>query len=138
MQLMGKRIKHDIVVLEHLQDNIIKIDCINKHFLGYSEYKQSPVWETPPIDSGKPQHVRESILGCLIFKNCQNQMQERIWQSFWTKHNNDRHDLNTSHSHHWTTRSHQSEQRGFSSHNLAKLWPVLNLDLKRYSDWLRR
>ena len=29
------------------------IDCINKHFLGYSAYKQSPVWETPPIDSGK-------------------------------------------------------------------------------------
>ena len=52
MQLMGKKIMHDIVVLEHLQDNIIGIDCINKHFLGYSAYKQSPVWETPPIDSG--------------------------------------------------------------------------------------
>ena len=34
MQLMGKKIMHDIVVLEHLQDNIIGINCINKHFLG--------------------------------------------------------------------------------------------------------
>ena len=53
MQLIGKKIMPDIVVLENLQDNIIGIDCINKHFLGYSAYKQSPVWETPPIDSAR-------------------------------------------------------------------------------------
>ena len=39
MQHMGKRIMHDIVVLENLQDNIIGINCINKHFLQYSAYK---------------------------------------------------------------------------------------------------
>ena len=43
----------NIVVLKNLQDNIIEFDCINKHFLGYSACKQSPVRETPPIDSGR-------------------------------------------------------------------------------------
>ena len=52
IQLMGKRIMHDMVILENLQDNIIGIDCIHKHFLGYSSVRQSPIWETPPIDSG--------------------------------------------------------------------------------------
>ena len=49
---MGKMIMHDIVVLKNLQGNITRIDCINKHFLGYSSMKQYLIWETPPIDSG--------------------------------------------------------------------------------------
>ena len=56
---------HYIVVLEHLQDNLIGIDCINKHFLGYSAYKQSPVWETPPIDSGKLRTTERVYLDAL-------------------------------------------------------------------------
>ena len=68
MQLMGKKIMHDIVVLEHLPDNIISIDCINKHFLGYSAYKQSPVWKTPPIDSGKLKTTERVYLDALSSK----------------------------------------------------------------------
>ena len=68
MQLMGKKIMHYIVVLEHLQDNIIGIDCINKHFLSYSAYKQSPVWETPPYDSGKLKTTERVYLDALSSK----------------------------------------------------------------------
>ena len=55
----------DIVVLENLQDNIIGNDCINKHFLGYSAYKQSPVWETPPIDIGQLRTTERVYLDAL-------------------------------------------------------------------------
>ena len=68
---------HNIVVLEHLQDNIIGIDCINKHFLGYSAYKQSPVWVTPPNGSGRLKTAERVYLDALSLKivkiKCQNE-----------------------------------------------------------------
>ena len=76
---------HDIVVLENLQDNIIRIDCINKHFFGYSTYKQSPVWETPPIDSGKLKTTERVYLDALssrIMKiKCQNEESKAFGQN---------------------------------------------------------
>ena len=75
MQLMGKRIMHNIV--ENLQDNIFGIGCTNKHFLGYSAYKQSLVWETPPISSGKLKTTERVYLDALSSKivkiECQNE-----------------------------------------------------------------
>ena len=59
---------HDIIVLEHLQDNTIGIDCINKHFLGNSAYKQSPVWEKPSIDSGSLKTTERIYLDALSSK----------------------------------------------------------------------
>ena len=65
---MGKKIIHDIVVLENLQDNIIGIDCTNKHFLGNHTVKQSPIWENPPIDSGLIKTMERVYLDALSSK----------------------------------------------------------------------
>ena len=76
MQLMENKMMHNFVVLEHLQDNIIGIDCINLHFLGYRAYKQSSIWETPPIDRGKLKTTERVYLDTLSSKivkiKCQN------------------------------------------------------------------
>ena len=75
---------HDIVVLENLQDNIIRIDCINKHFPGNSAYKQSPVWETPPIGNGQlktSDRVYLDALSAWIVKfKCQDERGKPFWK----------------------------------------------------------
>ena len=90
---MGKWIMHDILVLKNLQDNIIGINCIKKHFLWYSAYRKSPVWETPPIHSEQPKTTEGVYLDALSSKKESNVKIKKVnhlvrtqqwWQQIFT------------------------------------------------------
>ena len=85
MKLMEKWIMHNIVVLENLQDNILESDCSNKNFLGYNAYKQFPVWETPPIDSGRLKTTERVYLDALSLRivkiKCQDKEDKALEQN---------------------------------------------------------
>ncbi len=53
MQLLGGKVMHDLIVLEHLQDNILGINFIRQHTLSYYSLTDKCFWETPPINSGQ-------------------------------------------------------------------------------------
>ena len=82
MQLMGKQIMHNIVVRENLQDNIIGINYINKHFLGYRAYRKSPVWETPLIESGGLKTTERVYLYALSSKIVKFKCQDKEGKPF--------------------------------------------------------
>ncbi len=52
MQIFGRKIMHDLVILDHVQDYILGIDFIKQHALSYNSLQDKCFWETPPIDSG--------------------------------------------------------------------------------------
>jgi hypothetical protein len=52
MQILGRKIMHDLVILEHVQDNILGMDFIKQHSMSYNLLIEKCFWETPPIDSG--------------------------------------------------------------------------------------
>jgi hypothetical protein len=52
MQILGRKIMHDLVILEHVQDHILGIDFIKQHAMSYNLLSEKCFWETPPIDSG--------------------------------------------------------------------------------------
>jgi hypothetical protein len=52
MQILGRKIMHDLVILEHIQDHILGIDFIKQHAMSYNSLQEKCFWETPPIDSG--------------------------------------------------------------------------------------
>ena len=72
----------NIVVLENLQDNIIGIDYINKHFFAYSAYKQSPVWKRPPINSGKFRTTKRVYLDALSSRIVKIKCQDEEGKTF--------------------------------------------------------
>ena len=52
MQILGRKIMHDLVVLDNVQDKTLGIDFIWQHNLSYNYLMDKCFWETPPIDSG--------------------------------------------------------------------------------------
>jgi hypothetical protein len=52
IQILGRKIMHDLVILEHVQDNILGIDLIKQHAMSYNSISEKCFWENPPIDSG--------------------------------------------------------------------------------------
>jgi hypothetical protein len=53
MQIMGRKVMHDLVVLKNVQDNILGIDFIREHFLSCNSFTDKCFWETSPIHSGQ-------------------------------------------------------------------------------------
>ena len=51
MQLLGRKVMHNLVDMEHVQDNILGIDFIRQHTLSYNSLTDKCFWEMPPIDS---------------------------------------------------------------------------------------
>ncbi len=51
-QILGRKIMHDLVILENVQDHILGIDFIKQHTMSYNALTEKCFWETPPIDSG--------------------------------------------------------------------------------------
>ncbi len=52
MQILGRKIMHDLVILDHVQDYILGINFIKQHAMSYNSLKEKCFWETSPIDSG--------------------------------------------------------------------------------------
>jgi hypothetical protein len=52
IQILGRKIMHDLVIPEHVQDHILGIDFIRQHAMSYNSFNEKCFWETPPIDSG--------------------------------------------------------------------------------------
>jgi hypothetical protein len=53
MQILGRKIMHDLVILDNVQDYILGIDLIKQHAMSYNALTEKSFWETPPIDSGQ-------------------------------------------------------------------------------------
>jgi hypothetical protein len=53
MQILGRKVMPDLVVLENVQDKILGIDFICQHVLSCNALSNECLWETPPIDSGQ-------------------------------------------------------------------------------------
>jgi hypothetical protein len=51
MQILGRKIMHDLVILENVQDQMLGIDFIRKHKMSYNALTEKCFWETSPIDS---------------------------------------------------------------------------------------
>ncbi len=49
MQILGRKIMHELVILEHVQDNILGIDFIKQHAMSYNSLNQKCFWETPQL-----------------------------------------------------------------------------------------
>jgi hypothetical protein len=76
---------HDLVILEHVQDNILGIDFIKQHAISYNSLSEKCFWETPPIDSGMLRAHEKIFIDALssrkIKLNCVNEENVRIGQS---------------------------------------------------------
>ncbi len=48
MQILGRKIMHDLVILEQVQDQILGIDFIKQHVMSYNALREKCFWETPP------------------------------------------------------------------------------------------
>jgi hypothetical protein len=55
MQILGRKIMHDLVILDNVQDYILGIDFIKQHAMSYNTLTEKCFWETPPLDSGQLQ-----------------------------------------------------------------------------------
>ena len=53
MQILGRKVKHSLVVLKNVQDKILGIDFIRQHALSFNAFSLKCHWETPTIDSGQ-------------------------------------------------------------------------------------
>jgi hypothetical protein len=52
MQMDGRKVVHDLVVLENVQDKILGIDLIWQHAPSYNALSDKCFWKTPPFYSG--------------------------------------------------------------------------------------
>jgi hypothetical protein len=52
MQVLGRKVMHDLVVLENVRYQILGIDFIRQHKMSYNALTEKCFWETPPIDIG--------------------------------------------------------------------------------------
>ncbi len=55
MQILGRKIMHNLVILDSVQDYILGIDFIKQHAMSYNTLTEKCFWETPPLDSGQLQ-----------------------------------------------------------------------------------
>jgi hypothetical protein len=53
MQILGRKVIHNLVILENMQDKILGKDFIIKHALSYNALSEKCFWEISPIDSGQ-------------------------------------------------------------------------------------
>ena len=65
MQILGREVMHDLVVLENVQDKILGIDFIRQHHLSFKSLSLKCHWETPPIDSGQLQSADKIYIEAL-------------------------------------------------------------------------
>jgi hypothetical protein len=52
IQVLGRKVMHDLVVLENVRDQILGIGFIRQHMISFNALTEKCFWETPPIDSG--------------------------------------------------------------------------------------
>jgi hypothetical protein len=69
MQILGRKIMHDLVILDNVQDYILGIDFIKQHAMSYNAQTKKCFWETPLIDSA---HERIFIDAMLFLCKGQN------------------------------------------------------------------
>jgi hypothetical protein len=85
MQILGRKIMHDLVILEHIQDQILGIDFIKQHVMSYNALTEKCFWATPPIDSGTLQAQERIFIATLSSRKvklkCVNVENVRIEQS---------------------------------------------------------
>jgi hypothetical protein len=85
MQILGRKIMHDLVILEHVQDQILGIDFIKQHTMSYNSLQEKCFWETPPIDSGILRAQERLFIDALssrkIKLKCVNEENSKIGQS---------------------------------------------------------
>ncbi len=65
MQILGRKIMHDLVIMEHVQDQILGIDFIKQHVMSYNPLTEKSFWETPPIHSGTLQAQERIFIDAL-------------------------------------------------------------------------
>jgi hypothetical protein len=53
MQILSRKVMHYLVVIEHVQDNILGIVYIRKHSLSYNSFLDKCFCEIHPFDSGQ-------------------------------------------------------------------------------------
>ena len=71
MEIFGKQVQHDVIVLEHVQDYILGCDFIHKHNLGYDPSIRDFEWKTPPINTGTllaAEHMHIEALSSKVIK----------------------------------------------------------------------
>jgi hypothetical protein len=85
MQILGREIMHDLVILEHVQDQILGIDFIKQHVMSYNPLTEKCFWETPPIDIGTLQVQERIFINALSSRKmkfkCVNDENNRVGQS---------------------------------------------------------
>ncbi len=85
MQILGRKIMHDLVILENVQDHILGIDFIRQHTMSYNALTEKCFWESPPIDSGILQAQERVFIDALSSRKvklkCVNDENVRIGQS---------------------------------------------------------
>jgi hypothetical protein len=53
MQILCRKVMQNLVVLEHVQVNILQIDFICEQSLSYNSFTDKCFWKTKTIDSGQ-------------------------------------------------------------------------------------
>jgi hypothetical protein len=65
MQLFDRKVMHNLVVLEHVQDIILGINFIHQHALNSNLLMDKCYWETPPISSGQLKEAERTHIDAL-------------------------------------------------------------------------
>ena len=82
MEIFGRQVEHDLVVLEHVQDYILGSDFIHKHLLTYDPSVRDFEWKLPPTNTGTliaAEHTKISALSSKIIKlKCYDAKQVRM------------------------------------------------------------
>ena len=82
MEIFGRQVEHDLVVLEHVQDYILGSDFIHKHLLAYNPSSRDFEWKLPPTNTGTlkaAEHMKISALSSKIIKlKCYDSKQVRM------------------------------------------------------------
>ena len=82
MEVFGRQVEHDLVVLEHVQDHILGSDFIHKHLLGYNPASRDFEWKLPPTNTGvllAAEHMNNAALSSKIIKvKCYDSKQIRM------------------------------------------------------------
>ena len=68
MQILGRKVMHDLVILDHVQDHIFGTNFIERLCLSYNSLSDKCFWETPPIDSGQLKAAERTFVDALSSK----------------------------------------------------------------------
>jgi hypothetical protein len=83
MLILGRKVMHDLVVLEHVQDYILVIDFICEHSLGYNSHSEKCFCKTPPRSASNVRLLKPtSFQQSLLYNQCSNavnQINESTW-----------------------------------------------------------